>query len=258
MILSRIPLKSPLFLAIQGEVAEDLLLGNRGAVSEQFVGQELAAARPPWEPRDLFCWARECRSSNAEVDYLGASGGRIYPVEVKSGATGRLKSMHQFLAEKGTDFGLRFNGDAPSFVKTDFPDGAGARRPFRLLSLPLYLASEARRLVARSAFFAALALSLGLSPSVRAAWTFDSSAKTLSDGTFVLRNVTASGSTLTIGDNKSNANIAGDVDLSSGIAGRSNALARPGGFPYNGLRRKPTPLRGEAFRRPGGNAKDMP
>ena len=54
---------------------------------------------------------------------------------------------------------------------------------------------------------------------LRAAWTFDSSAKTLSDGTFVLRNVTASGSTLTIGDNKSNADIAGDVDLSSGIAG---------------------------------------
>ena len=127
--------------------AEDLLLGNRGAVSEQFVGQELAATRPPWEPRDLFCWARECRSSNAEVDYLGASGGRIYPVEVKSGATGRLKSMHQFLAEKDTDFGLRFNGDVPSFVKTDYPDSAGARRPFRLLSLPLYLASEARRLV---------------------------------------------------------------------------------------------------------------
>ena len=116
-------------------------------MSEQFVGQELAAARPPWEPRDLFCWARECKSSNAEVDYLGASGGRIYPVEVKSGATGRLKSMHQFLAERNSDFGLRFNGDIPSFVKTDYPDNAGARRPFRLLSLPLYLASEARRLV---------------------------------------------------------------------------------------------------------------
>ena len=53
----------------------DLLLGNRGAVSEQFIGQELAAARRSWEPRELFCWARESKSSNAEVDYLGASGG---------------------------------------------------------------------------------------------------------------------------------------------------------------------------------------
>ena len=71
----------------------------------------------------------------------------------------------------------------------------------------------------RPVFFAALALSLGASPSVRAAWTFDSFANTLSDGTFVLRNVTVSGSTLTIGDNRSNAGIAGDVDLSSGIVG---------------------------------------
>ena len=127
--------------------SEDLLLDNRGAVSEQFVGQELLAARAPWMPRELFCWARENANSNAEVDYLGASGGHVYPVEVKSGATGRLKSMHQFLAEKKTDFGLRFNGDRPSYVETDYPDNVGTHRPFRLLSLPLYLASESRRLV---------------------------------------------------------------------------------------------------------------
>ena len=125
----------------------DPLLLNRGALTEQFAGQELAAAHETWEPRELFYWAREGGSSNAEVDYLGASRGAVYPIEVKSGATGRLKSMHQFLAEKGTDFGLRLNGDRPSWVETDFPATDGSRRPFRLLSLPLYLASEARRCV---------------------------------------------------------------------------------------------------------------
>ena len=128
--------------------ADDLLLDNRGPIAEQFVGQELLAACESWVPRELFCWARERRSSNAEVDFLGASGGHVHPIEVKAGATGRLKSMHQFLAEKGTDFGLRFNGDVPSYVETDFPDSSGVRHPFRLLSLPLYLASESRRLVA--------------------------------------------------------------------------------------------------------------
>ena len=44
-------------------------------------------------------------------------------------------------------FATTKDGDVPSFVETDFPDSAGARHPFRLLSLPLYLASEARRLV---------------------------------------------------------------------------------------------------------------
>ncbi len=126
----------------------DPLLINRGALSEQFVGQELAADRETWEPRELYYWARESASSNAEIDYLGACGGHIYPVEVKSGATGRLKSMHQFLLEKGTDFGLRLNGDAPSWMETDFPASDGSRHRFRLLSLPLYLAGEARRLVA--------------------------------------------------------------------------------------------------------------
>jgi len=131
---------------IAGE--RDPLLLNRGGLSEQFAGQELAAARETWEPRELFYWARENASSNAEVDYLGASGARVYPIEIKSGATGRLKSMHQFLLEKGTDFGLRLNGDAPSWVETDFPAADGSRHPLRLLSLPLYLASESRRLVA--------------------------------------------------------------------------------------------------------------
>ena len=131
--------------------AEDLLLDNRCPIAEQFVGQELLAANESWSPRELFCWARESRSSNAEVDFLGASGGHVYPIEVKAGATGRLKSMHQFLSEKKSCFGLRFNGDVPSYVETDFADSSGERRPFRLLSLPLYLASESRRLAAEHA-----------------------------------------------------------------------------------------------------------
>ena len=38
------------------------------------------------------------KSSSAEVDFLAGLQGRIHPVEVKSGATGSLKSLHPFLA----------------------------------------------------------------------------------------------------------------------------------------------------------------
>ena len=126
----------------------ELLPGHRGAIAEQFVGQELMAAQETWRPRELFYWARESRTSNAEVDYLGVAGGRVYPIEVKAGATGRLRSMHQFLGEKGTDFGVRFNADVPSLTETDFSDNAGRRKPFRLLSLPLYMAGMAERTAA--------------------------------------------------------------------------------------------------------------
>ncbi|MEN8255269.1 MAG: hypothetical protein ABFR33_07345 [Verrucomicrobiota bacterium] len=36
-------------------------------------------------------------SSGAEIDYLAVRDGRIYPVEVKSGSGGRLKSLHPML-----------------------------------------------------------------------------------------------------------------------------------------------------------------
>ena len=46
---------------------------------------------------DLFYWARDARGSSAEIDYLTVREGTIYPVEIKSGAGGSLRSLHLFL-----------------------------------------------------------------------------------------------------------------------------------------------------------------
>lgn len=46
---------------------------------------------------DLCYWARQAKSSTAEVDYLAVTDAHVHPVEVKSGAAGRLQSMHMFL-----------------------------------------------------------------------------------------------------------------------------------------------------------------
>jgi hypothetical protein len=89
---------------------------------------------------------RDKPNSSAEVDYLLTHGPNVIPVEVKAGATGRLKSMHLFLSEKNRNFGLRFNSDAPSLLDTQTPQVDGNTRPFRLLSLPFYLIGQARRL----------------------------------------------------------------------------------------------------------------
>jgi len=71
----------------------DLLAIYRGKLAEQFVAQELLAA----SAGELFYWSREQRASNAEVDYLAVRNGKIYPVEVKSGAAGALRSLHLML-----------------------------------------------------------------------------------------------------------------------------------------------------------------
>jgi uncharacterized protein len=71
----------------------DLLAVYQGALAEQFVGQELVAAGQ----KELAYWSREAKSSSAEVDFLIVRNGRIFPVEIKSGASGRLRSMHLLL-----------------------------------------------------------------------------------------------------------------------------------------------------------------
>jgi predicted AAA+ superfamily ATPase len=71
----------------------DLLDVYRGAMAEQFVGQEMLVS----QDSQLYYWSREARGSSAEVDYLAVVNGEILPVEVKSGPAGRLRSMRLLL-----------------------------------------------------------------------------------------------------------------------------------------------------------------
>jgi len=69
------------------------------------------------------------------------------PIEVKSGKGGTLKSLHLFLREKGRHFGIRFNSDRPSVLDLETAVSDGRNVPYRLISLPLYLAGQVRRLL---------------------------------------------------------------------------------------------------------------
>ncbi len=129
----------------------DPTLVNRGAVAEQFVGQHLLYSEAPYRTPALHYWAREAWNATAEVDYVIALGSRVVPVEVKAGATGSLRSLHQFIREKSTRLALRFNADPPSLLRDcrKLPDGTPVR--YDLLSLPLYLVGQARRLLREAA-----------------------------------------------------------------------------------------------------------
>jgi uncharacterized protein len=78
---------------IAQEMKTDTLLGMfKGALAEQFVGQELIALQ-----NELNYWARTEKNSTAEVDYVIANEGSILPIEVKSSAKGALRSLHVLL-----------------------------------------------------------------------------------------------------------------------------------------------------------------
>ena len=70
-----------------------LIAAYNGKMAEQFAGQELRLTLD----RNLFYWSREAHGSSAETDYLIEKEGEIIPVEVKSGKSGRLKSLHLLL-----------------------------------------------------------------------------------------------------------------------------------------------------------------
>ncbi len=129
-----------------------LLLANRGAVAEQFVGQQLLWQDVGDQEPELYYWNREKRGAAAEVDFLIPMGREIVPVEVKAGTTGSLKSLQVFAAEKSSPLGLRFNQDLPSVTWAESKVVPGKAHPFKLVSLPMYLVSEARRLIQGDAF----------------------------------------------------------------------------------------------------------
>lgn len=114
-------------------------LVNEGPLAEQFIGQHLLY-QPQTRP-ELFYWARESRKSNAEVDYVINHQGNVIPIEVKSGLSGSLKSLHQFMFEKNPKLAIRFDLNPPSkqqvqtIIKTA-TDTAEVNYP--LLTIPLY------------------------------------------------------------------------------------------------------------------------
>jgi predicted AAA+ superfamily ATPase len=128
------------------ERAGDAMLVNNGALCEQAVGQHLLHSLPLYREPELHYWTREKANAAAEVDYLIAEGTTVIPVEVKAGKTGTLKSLHQFLKEKKRSFGVRLCSDQPSLLdaRTSVPGAPDV--PFRLLSLPLYMTGQIRRL----------------------------------------------------------------------------------------------------------------
>lgn len=113
---------------------ENLILLHRGAIAEQFVGQELLAYAPFYRDEELYFWHRDKPGASSEVDYVIAIGSDIYPVEVKAGSTGRLKAMQIYIDEKEIDFGIRVSQNTLSFGK-------------RILSIPLYMISQLPRLI---------------------------------------------------------------------------------------------------------------
>ncbi len=57
----------------------------------------------------VYAHVDRAKSSTAEIDYLIEKNGQIIPVEVKSGPTGRMKSLHLFMEKNNTQRALKIS-----------------------------------------------------------------------------------------------------------------------------------------------------
>lgn len=127
------------FAGLQRELfgMRDLNSLYQGRITEHIVGQEFLAARFN-VMNELRFWVRDKKQSSAEIDFLFSVNGEMIPVEVKSGASGKMRSLHQYIDSSGTDFAVRFYAGKVNLETHKTIAG----KTFNLLSLPYFLAGK--------------------------------------------------------------------------------------------------------------------
>jgi len=124
---------------LQKEVFGTSDLNNvyKGHISEHIVGQELLVTQTSILAKPLF-WVSEKKDSSSELDYLATINQEIIPIEVKSGPTGHLKSLHNFMDLYKGNVAIRlYSGE----YRTDTAKTTKGKE-YTLISLPYYLTGK--------------------------------------------------------------------------------------------------------------------
>ena len=120
---------------IQKEIfgSKDILDAWRGHIAEQVVAQELLASDHRVSHHRNF-WVRGKKGSDAEVDFIIQHNDRIIPIEVKSGHTAKLKSLHIFMENTNHTTAVRVWSGSLSVNKIKTASG----KEYDLINLPFY------------------------------------------------------------------------------------------------------------------------
>ena len=108
-----------------------------GRIAEQIVGQELLSTSFSGL-HALHFWMRDKKDAEAEVDFLIPFENLLVPVEVKSGSSGKLKSLQLFMDSCPHNLAIRlYNGNMNIHAATT-PRG----KKYNLINLPYYMATQ--------------------------------------------------------------------------------------------------------------------
>jgi predicted AAA+ superfamily ATPase len=120
---------------------------TKGVIAEQFIAQHLAYNKGSGFMPSLFYWLRDKKSENAELDFVTDRQGAVLPIEVKTGQTGTLKSLIQFVYEKKCARAVRLDLQQRDFTFEEVTynhrsNGQVHKVKFELLNLHLGLVEK--------------------------------------------------------------------------------------------------------------------
>jgi predicted AAA+ superfamily ATPase len=109
----------------------------QGKITEHIVGQEILSSDYSFL-NSLHFWVRDKKQSEAEIDFMFPYNGGMIPVEVKSGNSGKLRSLHQYIDVSNVGFAVRLY--AGNIHLEEHQTKAG--NTFKLLNLPYFLSGR--------------------------------------------------------------------------------------------------------------------
>jgi len=127
-------------LSVQGEMIglTDFSDFYKGKIIAHMVMQELTSIHEEIDFKPSF-WVREKKASDAEVDLIYQYGDKIFPIEIKAGKQGTLRSLHQFVEASDHPYAVRMYAGKFSVEEHLTPI---KRKPYLLMNLPYYLGTK--------------------------------------------------------------------------------------------------------------------
>jgi uncharacterized protein len=126
-------------LKIQGDLLalKDLSNEYKGALIPHLLTQEIISLNQTGYHKPNF-WVREKTQASSEVDLIIQYKQLVIPIEIKSGKSGKLKSLHQFIEQSNHTYAVRIYGG--KFLIEEQKTQSG--KPFKLMNLPYYLGTK--------------------------------------------------------------------------------------------------------------------
>ncbi len=127
----------PLTEMILTGAAQDLV--NKGQITEMVAGWEILKNMSPRVEHDLFYWENTTDNATSEVDYLIAKDLQVVPVEIKSGVSGKMKSLRLFMRRRHLLVGKRCSLENFGIIEfKDAEDDTHPNETKRIYVHPLY------------------------------------------------------------------------------------------------------------------------